>query len=77
MAKKNRLSNTSVVKEQLSDIKTEVVDGTFIFTNRMPLGEFAEKIKVNANDLIKRFLLRGKFYQINHILEEEEMLKYA
>ncbi|MBT1387277.1 translation initiation factor IF-2 [Mycoplasma bovis] len=73
MAKKNRLSNTSVVKEQLSDIKTEVVDGTFIFTNRMPLGEFAEKIKVNANDLIKRFLLRGKFYQINHILEEEEI----
>ncbi|MBZ4203351.1 translation initiation factor IF-2 [Mycoplasma tauri] len=73
MAKKNRISNTNEIKEQLSDVKTEVVNGTFIFTNKMPLGEFANKIGINANNLIKRFLLKGKFYQINHILEEEEI----
>lgn len=44
------------------DIKIEIVNGIFIFINRMFLGEFVEKIKMNVNDLIKWFLFRGKFY---------------
>ncbi|WP_406616925.1 translation initiation factor IF-2 [Mycoplasmopsis adleri] len=73
MSKRNRVSNTDEVKRQLSDIKTEIVDGTFIFTNRLPLGEFAEKIKANPNEIIKNFFMKGKYYTINHILEEEEI----
>lgn len=73
MSKRNRVSNTDEVKKQLSDIKTEIVDGTFIFTNRLPLGEFAEKIKANPNEIIKNFFMKGKYYTINHILEEEEI----
>ncbi|WP_029513695.1 translation initiation factor IF-2 [Mycoplasmopsis primatum] len=73
MAKRNRISNTDAVKDQLSNVKTEIVDGTFVFTGRMSLGDFANKINVNPNNLIKRFLLQGKLYQINHILEEEEI----
>lgn len=73
MSKKNRISNSQEIKNQISDIKTEIVDGTFIFTNKLPLGKFAEKIKVNPNELIKKFLMQGKNYPINHILEEEEI----
>ncbi|WP_029608545.1 translation initiation factor IF-2 [Mycoplasma simbae] len=73
MSKKNRLSNQKDVESQLKNIKTEVKNGVFIFTNSMPLGEFANKIGVNANDLIKSFMMKGKMYQINHILEEEEI----
>lgn len=73
MPRKNRISNVDEVKNQLSDIKTEVKNGVFIFTNKMPLGEFAQKIGMNANDLIKRFLMKGKLYQINYVLDEEEI----
>ncbi|VEU78326.1 translation initiation factor IF-2 [Mycoplasmopsis columbinasalis] len=73
MSKIKRLSNTEAVKAQLSNTKTEVKNGVFIFTNKMPLGEFANKIKLSANELIKYFMLKRKMYQINHVLEEEEI----
>ncbi|QJR43507.1 translation initiation factor IF-2 [Mycoplasma miroungigenitalium] len=73
MSKKNRLTNQDDVQAQLNDIKTEVKNGVFIFTNTLPLGEFATKIGMNPNDLIKSFMMKGKMYQINHILEEEEI----
>lgn len=44
----------------------------FIFTNSLPLGEFA-KISRTQNDLIKSFMMKGKLYQINHMLDEEEI----
>ncbi|WP_029905436.1 translation initiation factor IF-2 [Mycoplasmopsis opalescens] len=73
MAKDKRRSNIKEVQSQINNIKTEVKGGTFIFTNKMPLGEFATKIGMNINSLIKYFLMKGKMYQINHILEEEEI----
>ncbi|TQC53997.1 translation initiation factor IF-2 [Mycoplasmopsis mucosicanis] len=73
MSKKNRLTNQKDVESQLKNIKTEVKNGVFIFTNAMPLGEFANKISLNPNDLIKRFMMKGKMYQINHMLDEEEI----
>ncbi|MCS4536637.1 MULTISPECIES: translation initiation factor IF-2 [unclassified Mycoplasma] len=73
MSKKNRITNQQDVQSQLNNIKTEVKDGVFIFTSTMPLGEFANKVGVNPNDLIKKFMMKGKMYQINHILEEEEI----
>ncbi|WP_027334744.1 translation initiation factor IF-2 [Mycoplasmopsis felifaucium] len=73
MSKRNRITNAEEIKKQISDVKTEIVDGTFIFTNKLPLGEFAKKINVNPNELIKTFFMKGKFYTINHVLEEEEI----
>lgn len=73
MSKIKRLSNTEEVKAQLSNTKTEIKEGVFIFTNKMPLGEFAAKIKINPNELIKYFLLKGKMYTINQVIEEEEI----
>ncbi|WP_029512664.1 translation initiation factor IF-2 [Mycoplasmopsis iners] len=73
MAKVKRLSNNEQIRAVLSDVKTEIKDGVFIFTNKMPLNEFAKKIGVNANDLIKKFFLKGQLFTINHILDEEQI----
>ncbi|QSF13567.1 translation initiation factor IF-2 [Mycoplasma sp. Mirounga ES2805-ORL] len=74
MSKKDtRISNVNAVKDQLSSVKTEVKNGVFIFTNNMTVGEFAEKVKISANAIIKNFLLKGKMIQINHVLEEEDI----
>ncbi|VEU75529.1 translation initiation factor if-2 [Mycoplasmopsis maculosa] len=73
MSKRNRIKNSDEVKNQLSNIKTEIKDGVFVFTNKMPLGEFAQKISTNATEIIKYFFAKGKLYTINHVLEEEEI----
>ncbi|APJ38308.1 translation initiation factor IF-2 [Mycoplasmopsis pullorum] len=74
MAKKqNRISNVEDVKKQLSNIKTELKDGVFTFTGKMTITDFAQKTKVNANEIIKKFFLKGKVYNLNYVLEEEEI----
>lgn len=70
---KKRISNVNEVRNQLFDVKTEVKNGVFIFTNTMPIGEFAKKINLAPTEIIKNFLLKGKMYQINHVLTEEEI----
>lgn len=70
---KKRISNVDEVRNQLFDVKTEVKNGVFIFTNTMPIGEFAKKINLAPTEIIKNFLLKGKMYQINHVLTEEEI----
>ena len=70
---KKRISNVNEVRNQLFDVKTEVKNGVFIFTNTMPIGEFAKKINLAPTVIIKNFLLKGKMYQINHVLTEEEI----
>ncbi|TNK98673.1 translation initiation factor IF-2, partial [Mycoplasmopsis pullorum] len=74
MAKKqNRISNVEDVKKQLSNVKTELKDGVFTFTGKMTITDFAQKTKVNANEIIKKFFLKGKVYNLNYVLEEEEI----
>ncbi|QGZ97889.1 translation initiation factor IF-2 [Mycoplasma sp. NEAQ87857] len=73
MSKKNRISNVDEIKQQLQTTKTELKDGIFIFTGKMSISDFASKTKLNANDIIKKFFLAGKMYNLNHILEEEEI----
>ncbi|WP_406616009.1 translation initiation factor IF-2 [Mycoplasmopsis hyopharyngis] len=73
MPKKNRISNVEDVKHQLYEVKTEVKDGIFVFTNKMSIVDFASKIQQNANEIVKKFFLKGKMYPINHVLEEEEI----
>ncbi|VEU58526.1 translation initiation factor IF-2 [Mycoplasmopsis gallinacea] len=74
MSKKNtRISNVQDVKEQLSTTKTELKDGVFTFTGKLSISDFAEKTKINANEIIKKFFLKGQMYTLNQILEEEEI----
>lgn len=74
MSKKtSRLSNVSDVKNQLQTTKTELKDGIFVFTSKMSINDFSQLTKINANDIIKKFFLKGKMYNLNHILDEEEI----
>lgn len=73
MSKNNRIDNSKEVKEQLFEVKTEVKNGIFVFTNKMSIVDFAQNIGKNANEIVKKFFLNGKLYQINHVLEEEEI----
>ncbi|WP_322935648.1 translation initiation factor IF-2 [Mycoplasmopsis felis] len=74
MAKKNyRISNVQEIKEQLQTTKTEVKNGVFIFTSKMSIADFSKSTNISANDIIKKFFLSGKMYNVNHILSEEEI----
>lgn len=74
MAKKNyRISNVQEIKEQLQTTKTEVKNGVFIFTSKMTIADFSKSTNISANDIIKKFFLLGKMYNVNHILSEEEI----
>lgn len=71
--KTNRKNNIDDIKNQLQNAKTELKNGTFFFTGKMSIFEFANKTNLNANEIVKNFFLAGKLYNINHILEEEEI----
>ncbi|MHA0272899.1 translation initiation factor IF-2 [Mycoplasma sp. 48589B] len=71
--KNNRISNINEIKEQLSNTKTELKDGVFIFTEKMTISDFAEKIKVSANEIIKKMFMQGKMCNVNTILDEEQI----
>ncbi|WGI36379.1 translation initiation factor IF-2 [Mesomycoplasma lagogenitalium] len=74
MAKKiNRKSNLEEIKSQLVSVKTELKDGIFIFTGPMTIAEFTEKIKKPANEVVAMFFKKGKMYNLNHSLSEEEI----
>ncbi|MFV8482808.1 translation initiation factor IF-2 [Mycoplasma sp. 1932B] len=71
--KNNRISNINEIKEQLSTTKTELKDGVFIFTEKMTIADFAEKINVSANEIIKKMFMQGKMCNVNTILDEEQI----
>lgn len=71
--KQTRISNISEIKEQLQNTKTELKDGVFVFTGKMSITDFAKVTKISANDIIKKFFLKGKMYNLNQILDEEEI----
>ncbi|MFV8401032.1 translation initiation factor IF-2 [Mycoplasma sp. 005V] len=71
--KNNRISNINEIKEQLSNTKTELKDGVFIFTEKMTIADFAEKINISANEIIKKMFMQGKMCNVNTILDEEQI----
>ncbi|MEA4115228.1 translation initiation factor IF-2 [Mycoplasma sp. 744] len=73
MSKLKRKTNDQEIKNSLLNIKTEIKDGIFIFTNKMSVSDLAKKINVNTNDILKKFFLKGQLFTINHILEEEQI----
>ncbi|MEA4206284.1 translation initiation factor IF-2 [Mycoplasma sp. 1199] len=78
MAKKqNRISNVNEIKEQLQTTKTELKDGVFIFTEKMSIADFAQKIGVPATEIIKKFFMQGKMYNLNTLLDEEQIAEMA
>ena len=74
MAKKdNRLTNEFEIKKQMKEINTELKNGVFIFTGPMTIGDFAKKIHKNPTEIISIFFKKGKMFNINHVLNEEQI----
>lgn len=71
--KKKRISNDDQIKTQLIDVKVELKDGVFIFTGPMSVGEFAKRINKPATEILTTFFKRGKLYNLNSTLSEEEI----
>lgn len=71
--KRNQTSNIEQVKSQMKEVITEVKNGVLIYSGKMTVGDLAKKLDLNANDLIKRFLMLGKMYSLNYVLNEEEI----
>ena len=72
MSNKRKL-NIDQIKKQLTSVNIELKDGIFIFTGPMTIIDFAAAIKKPANEIIKKYFMEGKLYNINHVLNEEEI----
>ncbi|NQZ66004.1 MAG: translation initiation factor IF-2 [Mycoplasmatales bacterium] len=68
-----RKLNKKEIQDQLTNVSTELVDGVFVFTGPMAIVDFAEKVKKPVNEIIRKYLMKGKMYNINHTLDEEEI----
>jgi len=68
-----RKSNIHDIKNQLKTVNTEVKDGVFIFTGPMTIGEFADKTGKEPKEIITKFFMAGKMFNINHTLDEEQI----
>ncbi|WP_027334112.1 translation initiation factor IF-2 [Mycoplasma elephantis] len=71
--KRNQSKNIDQIKSQLKKVVTEVKDGVLIYSGRMSISDLAKKLNINANEIIKKFLLQGKAYPLNYVLSEEEI----
>ncbi|WP_336619112.1 translation initiation factor IF-2 [Mycoplasma phocimorsus] len=71
--KRHQTSNIEQIKSQLKDVVSEVKDGVLIYSGKMSVADLASKLKINANELIKYFLLKGKAYPLTYALSEEEI----
>lgn len=71
--KKKRISNDEQIKTQLLDVKVELKDGVFIFTGPMSVGDFAKRINKAATEILTTFFKKGKLYNLNSTLSEEEI----
>ena len=70
---KARRTNDSQIKNQLTSVKTELKDGIFIFTGPMSVNEFSNNIKIKPNELLINLFKKGKLYNLNSTLTEEEI----
>lgn len=70
---KKRISNDNQIKEQLTDVKVELRDGVFIFTGPMSVNDFSQKINKPITEILTYFFKKGKLYNLNSTLSEEEI----
>lgn len=68
-----RKQNKDEIKSQLKDVKTGLVDGTFVFSGPMTIGEFASTINKPATAIIAHFFKVGKMLNINQTIDEEQI----
>ena len=69
----DRRTNDLQIKKQLTNVKTELKDGVFIFTGPMSVNEFSNNIKIKPNEILINLFKKGKLYNLNSTLSEEEI----
>ncbi len=69
----SRRTNDSQIKNQLTSVKVELKDGVFIFTGPMSINDFSNNIKIKPNELLVNLFKKGKLYNLNSTLSEEEI----
>lgn len=69
----DRRTNDLQIRTQLTNIKTELKDGVFIFTGPMTVNEFSNNIKIKSNEILINLFKKGKLYNLNSTLSEEEI----
>ncbi|WP_031543163.1 translation initiation factor IF-2 [Mesoplasma photuris] len=78
IAKQKAKQHTNQIKQQLKEeVATGLVDGVFVFTEALSVGDFATKIGKNAADILKFFFSQGTIMNQNMILSEEQMGELA
>ncbi|MBX4209794.2 MAG: translation initiation factor IF-2 [Mollicutes bacterium PWAP] len=76
MAKKNkRKSVESSIKTNIKKVETGVIDGVFVYTGPVTIGEFARQTNQNPTQIVSEYFMSGKMYNINHILSEEDLVE--
>ena len=68
-----RKTNDHIIESQMRSVNTELKDGVFIFTSPMTISDFAAKVKQPSNVIVGHFFKQGKMFNINHILDEEQI----
>ncbi|PAK21506.1 translation initiation factor IF-2 [Mycoplasmopsis agassizii] len=72
-SKKERKTNIDQIETQLFNVKSGVENNKFIFSGPMTVAEFAQKTNSSGAEIVKKFFLAGKLYDLNKILSEEEI----
>ncbi|MCF1348988.1 translation initiation factor IF-2 [Ureaplasma urealyticum] len=61
------------VKKHIKKVDVGVFDGTFVFTSPLSIAELAPKLNKSANEIIMRYFKKGVVYNLNTILDEEQI----
>lgn len=61
------------IKKQMKQVDVGVVNGTFVFTSPLTIAELAPKLNKSVNEIIMRYFKKGIAYNLNTILNEEQI----
>ncbi|AOG60290.1 translation initiation factor IF-2 [Spiroplasma helicoides] len=73
-AKTKSKAHTANIKNKLKETKqTGLVDGVFVYTEPLSIGDFAKKLNKGPAEIVKWFFTNGSMVTQNQILTEEQM----
>lgn len=61
------------IKKQMKQVDVGVINGTFVFTSPLTIAELAPKLNKSVNEIIMRYFKKGIAYNLNTILNEEQI----
>lgn len=65
------------IKSKLKQVDVGIKDGVFIYTKPLSVTEFASKIDKQPAEIIKYFFMRGKMFNVNSTLDDEQIGEFC